>query len=490
MNRVWLRLSLTTLSLVLACGKDEPSGSGTDGASTSDGTTMSTTTTSPTTTMTTEATTSMTSSPTSTSPDTTVGESTMGETDTGELPCPYTPVDGMPAIGLTQVANGFDRPVLAIGHPTEPDRLFVVEQGGHIRILEPGMTTAPDDAFLEIEVSCGGSGTIGCERGLLGFAFHPEFPTDPRVYIAYSPAGTAGDPPTRVSEFMLAAGDDNHVDMGSERVVIESAQPAGNHNGGMIAFGPDGLLYFGLGDGGNADDDPQQTGRDTSVILSKILRIDVEPDGTPDNPVSCYDYCDANPEFDYTIPEDNPFVGDGDYAPEIWAWGFRNPWRFSFDAANGDLYVGDVGQDQVEEVDVVVKGGDYGWHIMEGNTCFQGADCDTSAAPGTMNGDMMYTPIIDYPHSEGCSVTGGSVYHSCEVPAWDGIYLYGDYCAGNLAALVWDGSTVTDLGNVLDVGERLLGTGWNAYGDVFVTTVDAIPNGPISDGLVYRVAPQ
>jgi glucose/arabinose dehydrogenase len=378
--------------------------------------------------------------------------------------------------------------VLALGHPTEPDRLFVVEQGGAVRIVEPGESTAPADAFLQLEVSCGGNGTIGCERGLLGFAFHPDFPDDPRVYASYSPAGTDGDPPTRVSEFQLLDGDPNHVDMATERVVIEGSQPAGNHNGGMIAFGPDGYLYFGLGDGGNGDDQPQQTGRDPSVILAKILRIDVEPDDMPDMPVSC-SFCDDNGPFDYTIPADNPFVGMEGYAPEIWAWGFRNPWRFSFDPETGDLYVGDVGQDQVEEIDVVTKGGDYGWSTMEGNNCFQEAECDTSAAPGATNGDGMTAPIIEYPHSNGCSVTGGGVYRSCEVPAWNGIYLYGDYCAGNLAALVWDG-TVDDLGDVLDVGERLLGNGWNAYGDVFITTVDAVPNGPITDGLVYRVAPQ
>jgi glucose/arabinose dehydrogenase len=491
MTRTWLRFSLAQLVLLPACAADDDgnTGAGTGASTGSDATTVANTMTGDPTMTTSPTTTSMTTSPTTTDPDTTADSTTAGETDTGELPCPYTPVDGMPAVGLQLVGNGFDRPVLALGHPTEPDRLFVVEQGGAVRILEPGQTVAPADAFLQLEVSCGGNGTIGCERGLLGFAFHPQFPDDPRVYVAYSPAGTPGDPPTRVSEFALAEGDPNHVDADSERIIIEGSQPAGNHNGGMIAFGPDDYLYFGLGDGGNANDDPQQTARDPSVILAKILRLDVEPDGTPDMPVSC-SFCDDNGPFDYTIPADNPFVDDGDFTPEVYAWGFRNPWRFSFDPGTGDLYVGDVGQDEVEEVDVVVAGGDHGWHVMEGNNCFQGSDCDTSAAPGQVNGDGMTAPIIEYPHSQGCSVTGFGVYRSCEVPAWDGIYFYGDYCAGNLAALVWDGATVTDLGDVLDIGELPLGTGWNAYGDVFVTTVDAVPNGPISDGLVYRIAPQ
>jgi glucose/arabinose dehydrogenase len=400
------------------------------------------------------------------------------------------PVDGMPAVGLQLLANGWDRPLIAIGHPQQPDRLFVVEQGGNIKILEPGMNTAPADSFLHLDVACAGNGTIGCEQGMLGFAFHPDFPGDPRVYVAYSPADAPGDPPTRVSEFMLMAGDDNHADPSSERVVIEGFKPFGNHNGGMIAFGPDGYLYFGLGDGGNADDDPQATGRDTGVILSKILRIDVEPDGMPDNPVACQSICDQLGPFDYTIPPDNPFVDDPSFAPEIWAWGFRNPWRFSFDVSNGDLYVGDVGQDQIEEVDIVTKGNDYGWHTMEGNSCFQGSPCDDTADPGQPNADNMIAPLVDYSHNDGCSVTGGAVYRSCEVPAWDGLYIYGDYCAGNLSALVWDGSMVNDFGEVLNVGERILGNGWNAWGDVFVTTVDAVPNGPINDGFVYRVAPQ
>ena len=483
-----LAIFLPSCFVVLAgCGGDE-NADGSGETTAADTTATSPTTTSPTT--------------TSTDPDST-GTSTTNDTDattnnessttdTGELPCPYTPVDGMPAIGLQLVGSGFDRPVLAIGHPTEPDRLFVVEQGGAVKILEPGSMMAPEDSFLELDVACGNNGTIGCEVGLLGFAFHPDFPTDPRVYAAYSP-NVGGAPPTRVSEFTLADGDPNHVDMGSERVVIEGAQPFGNHNGGMIAFGPDGYLYVGLGDGGNGGDEPQHTGRNTGVILSKLLRIDPNPDGIPDAPYdSCGDVgCDnvSNEDFDYTIPADNPFVGDDAFAPEIYAWGFRNPWRFSFDPQDGTIYMGDVGQNEFEEVNVVAAGGDYGWSDMEGFHCFGGADCEVIDTPNAVNGAGMTMPIAEYSHSEGCSITGGGVYRSCEVPAWDGLYLYGDYCSGSLYSLVWDGAAVIEFGSVLDVGERILGTGWNAYGDVFVTTVDAPVNGPISDGLVYRVAP-
>ena len=487
-----LVLSIPAWVALSGCGDDAGgSGTGTEATSSADTTATSPTTTMTATTMTTEPDTSETSATmTSVADTTTDGESST--TDTGALPCPYTPVEGTPAVGLQLVGSGFDRPVLAVGHPTEPDRLFVVEQGGAVKILEPDAMTAPKDSFLEVAVSCGNAGTIGCETGLLGFAFHPDFPTDPRVYVAYSP-NVGGSPPTRVSEFTLADGDPNHVDMGSERVVIEGAQPFGNHNGGMIAFGPDGYLYFGLGDGGNGGDSPQQTGRNTGVILSKLLRIDPNPDGTPNPPYdSCGNVgCDnvSNQDFDYTIPADNPFVDNPAFAPEIYAWGFRNPWRFTFDPQDGTLYMGDVGQNEYEEVNVVAAGADYGWSEMEAFHCFGGADCEIVDSPNAVNADGMTMPIAEYSHDEGCSITGGGVYRSCEVPAWSGLYLYGDYCSGELYSLVWDGTSVMDFGSVLDVGERILGTGWNAYGDVFVTTVDAPINGPIFDGLVYRVAP-
>ncbi|MBK6921494.1 MAG: PQQ-dependent sugar dehydrogenase [Deltaproteobacteria bacterium] len=489
------RESLLPLAL-LFCGAC-PGGGGDGTGADSSGSTTATDGTATLTTAGTEPTASATMTATSmtTDADSSSGGTTDGTSTTGELPCPYTPIDGMPELALVPVASGFDRPVLALGHPTEPDRLFVVEQGGNVRILEPGATTAPDDAFLSIDVVCGNNPTIGCEAGLLGFAFHPQFPTDPRVYVAYSaPDGDGAAAPTRVSEFMLADGDADHVDPTSERIVIEAAEPFGNHNGGMIAFGPDGNLYIGLGDGGDGGDTPQ-TGRDPSVILAKILRIDVEPDGTPDNPVACIDNpgagvsCAQLGPFDYTIPPDNPFVDDGSFAPEIFAWGFRNPWRFAFDADNGDLWVGDVGQGAWEEVDLVVGGGDYGWSSMEGFHCFNGP-CEELTEPNAVNGDGMTMPLLEYGHGPACSITGGAVYRSCEVPAWSGLYVYGDYCTGELSAAAWDGTSVTDFGAVLSTGERILGNGWNAYGDVFITTVDAPPNGPISDGLVYRLSPQ
>jgi glucose/arabinose dehydrogenase len=423
------------------------------------------------------------------------GGTDTGSTDTtdgttGEpLECPYTEVGGMPPVTLELVGQGFNRPMLALGHPTEPDRLFVVEQNGNVRILEPGEMMAPAEAFLTVDVEGAGNTSIGAEFGLLGFAFHPDFPADPRVYVNYNPNAAAGeDLHTVVSEFTLDPADPNRVDPASERIILDLHQPDSNHNGGMLVFDSAGYLLIGMGDGGGSGD-TYNTGRNTSVLLSKMLRIGVEPDGSDDDPMSCQG-CPQYGPFDYTIPPDNPFVGDEAFAPEIYAWGLRNPWRFARDPETDLLYVGDVGQNQWEEITLAAAGADLGWSDMEGFHCFGGAPCDTSPGPNEVNADGMTMPLVEYQHGGGrCSVTGGAVYRSCEVPAWDGIYFYGDFCSGEFFGLVWDGTTVTDLGLVLDQNQLPLGNGWNAYGDVFITTVDAILGGPIFDGLVYRIAP-
>ncbi|MCH9686617.1 MAG: PQQ-dependent sugar dehydrogenase [Deltaproteobacteria bacterium] len=400
--------------------------------------------------------------------------------------CPYNEVMGMPDVQLQLVGEGFDRPVLALGHPTEPDRLFVVEQGGDVRILEPGQNMAPAAAFLSVAVLGANNNSIGAEFGLLGFAFHPDFPVDPRVYVNYNPS--TGALRTVVSEFTLNPANPDQVDPASERIIVELEQPAGNHNGGMIEFGPDDYLYIGMGDGGGGGD-TFETGRNPAVLHAKMLRIGVEPDGNPDNPQACVGCSQLGP-FDYTIPADNPFVGVAGFAPEIYAWGLRNPWRFSHDPATGWLYAADVGQNAWEEVSIVGAGTDQGWSDMEGFHCFGGANCDIGAPAGQVNVDGMTMPIAEYNHAGGrCSITGAAVYHSCEVPAWDGIYFYSDFCSGQVFGLIWDGVNVNPLGELFDSNELPLGFGHNAHGDVFITTVDAILGGPIFDGLVYRVAP-
>lgn len=470
---------------------EETSGDGEAGASSMIGGDSGTFGSSPTTSTSTGTTAT---SDTTAGPLATTGDGT-GSNDTGELTgttgeppagCPYEPVAGTPSVSLELVGQGFNRPVLALGHPTEPERLFVVEQSGNVLILEPGQTMAPSEAFLHVDVEGAGLTTIGPEYGLLGFAFHPDFPADPRVYVSYNPFDVTMR--TVFSEFTLDPTDPDRVDPASERIILSLHQPENNHNGGMMLFDAAGYLLIGMGDGGGSGD-TYDTSRDTTVLLSKILRIGVEPDGSEENPVSCFG-CPQHGPFDYTIPADNPFVGDPAFAPEIYAWGVRNPWRFARDPETDLLYVGEVGQSQWEEITLAAPGADLGWNEMEGFHCFGGGPCDTNAGPNEVNADGITMPLVEYHHNSGrCSVTGGAVYRSCEVPAWDGAYFYGDFCTGELFGLVWDGTTVTDLGVVLDQSELPLGNGWNAHGDVFITTVDAILGGMIFDGLVYRVVP-
>jgi glucose/arabinose dehydrogenase len=354
------------------------------------------------------------------------------------------------------------------------------------------MTTAPPDAdaFLYVKVKNENAKEIGAEQGLLGFAFHPNFPDDPRVYVNYNPQDWQGPGPTFIDEYKLDPNDPNKVDPGSRRLVYAVGQPAGNHNGGMIAFGPDGMMYIGMGDGGGSNDQ-FDTGRDPSSQHAKILRIDVEPDGSPDSNKAC-DNCPMVDGFDFTVPADNPHLDEPAYAPEVYASGMRNPWRFSFDTATDVLYVADVGQNQYEEVSVVVAGGDYGWSDMEGNHCFGGANCDESAAPNAANADGLIAPIAEFSHNGGrCSVTGADVYHSCQVPAWDGVYFYADFCSSEVFALKWDGSDVELMNVVADTDDELIiGSGRNGYGDVYINTVVVTGLNTLQDGKVYRIVPQ
>ena len=422
-------------------------------------------------------------------PTATTGDPTT-DTTTGAPACPYTPVDGTPSVALELIANGFDRPVLTLPHPKQPDRLFIVEQGGHIKILEPGETTAPPDAdaFLYVKVKGENNTDIGSEQGLLGFAFHPDFPDDPRVYINYQ--SQPGDGRTLVDEYKLDANNPDKVDPNSRRLVYSVGQPAGNHNGGMILFDSTGMLMIGMGDGGGSNDQ-FNTSRDPKSPLAKILRIDVEPDGTPDSNKACQS-CPMVDGFDFTVPPDNPHVGDNAYAPEVWASGVRNPWRFSIDPATDTMYIADVGQGTYEEVSIGKAGADFGWNDMEGNNCFQGAPCDTSAPVNGVNKDGLTAPIAEYSHSDNgrCSITGAFVYHSCEVPAWDGVYFYGDYCSAEVFALQWDGANVDAKGVVVDTGgEPIIGSGYTGYGDVIINTVVLDGFKTLVDGKIYRVVP-
>ena len=405
------------------------------------------------------------------------GDGDPGDEKPQPPPCPYTPVDAPAGFATELVANGLDEPVLVTGHPTKPDELYVVERSGAIQVVDMNSGDLQPAPFLEVDV------TTNSEFGLLGMAFHPFYPADPRVYINYSPQG---EDMTRISEFSVDL-DANQALANSERVVLELHQPAPNHNGGMIAFGPDDYLYIGMGDGGGGGD-TFDTGRDFEVLLAKVLRIDVEPTGNADkDPLSCQG-CPQYGPFDYGIPLDNPFVDDPEIADEAYALGFRNPWRFAFDSQTGELYAGDVGQGLREEISVVEPGSDHGWSDMEGFSCFEGANC-TPGGPmsaGQVNPEGLTYPIHDYNHANNnCSVTGGNVYRSCEVPTWAGTYFFGDYCNGRVDALTWDGTAanlLSDDGEVLDtpIFSNLVGFGGNAWGDVFIAA---------DNGNIFRVVP-
>jgi glucose/arabinose dehydrogenase len=259
--------------------------------------------------------------------------------------------------------------------------------------------------FLDISNRVGSNTS---ERGLLGLAFHPKYKETGYFYVNY----TDNNGNTVISRFKVTS-DLNIADPASEKKLLGVQQPFPNHNGGSVVFGPDGYLYLGLGDGGSQGD-PHGNGQSTKTLLGKILRIDIDH-GDP-----------------YAIPADNPFASGGGNA-EIWAYGLRNPWRFSFDPATGDLYIGDVGQDIWEEIDYLPAGSpggaNFGWNAMEGKHPFKGSDSPSFIAP-----------VIDYSHSEGgCSVTGGYVYRGAVLPEWNGVYFYGDYCSGKVWGLLKNG---------------------------------------------------
>ena len=285
------------------------------------------------------------------------------------------------------------------------NRLFLVQQGGQIHIIKNGQTL--DDPFLDISADVQSGG----ERGLLSLAFAPDYDSSGLFYVWYTrPGGT-----TVLSRFEVS-NDPDLADRPSEELILSVGQPYANHNGGRLQFGPDGMLYLGLGDGGSSND-PENRAQDGSTLLGKLIRIDVDPaHGT------------------YAIPPGNPFVGNGGVMDEIWATGLRNPWKISFDRDTGDLYIADVGQESREEVNFQAAssagGENYGWNLMEGTQC-AGGNCD----PGFI------LPVTEYTHADGCSITGGEVYRGSAYPNLFGSYLYGDYCTGIIWSLERSGDS-------------------------------------------------
>ncbi len=302
-----------------------------------------------------------------------------------------------------EVVSGLDLPVDIANAGDGSGRLFILERAGRIRVVQGGQLL--DAPFLDIVEPVGSNYS---EQGLLGLAFHPRYAENGYFYVNYT--DNSGD--TVISRFQMM-GDSNTADPASEKKLLSVDQPFPNHNGGAMAFGPDGYLYIGLGDGGSGGD-PFGNGQSLTTFLGKILRIDVDS-GDP-----------------YVVPIDNPFM-TGNVAHEIWAYGLRNPWRISFDSANGDLYIGDVGQGDWEEIDYLPAGSggaNFGWNAMEGTHPYGGS-----------NSSSFIAPVAEYSHSEGgCSVTGGYVYRGPSLPEWHGIYLYGDYCSGMVWGLLKTGA--------------------------------------------------
>jgi glucose/arabinose dehydrogenase len=345
--------------------------------------------------------------------------------------------------------NGKLNPPLRPIHVTHAgdgtNRLFVVDQSGLIHVLPNDPAAKKAKVFLDLR-SRTHQFKIDDEEGLLGFAFHPKFKENGRFYLFYNPEG---EPRTNwLSSFRVSATDPDKADPASEEVLMRIKQPFANHNGGPMAFGPDGLLYVGMGDGGGRND-PLGNGQKTDTWFGKVLRIDVDR---------------RDEGKAYAVPKDNPFVGRKEYLPEIWASGIRNPWRVAFDSKTGSLWLADVGQDLWEEVLIVKKGGNYGWSIAEGSYGF-----GNGKGAGTTVTDA---PVWEYDHRIGKSITGGHVYRGTKIPELVGHYLYGDYVSGKLWALHYDEQAGKVVRNVSIPwnGLPVLAFGDGADGESFVTT--------------------
>jgi len=317
-------------------------------------------------------------------------------------------VPGNASIQARLLVSGLSEPLDIQTAPGDTNRLFIVGKTGTIRVFSGGALLPR--AFLDISSRV----SNGSEQGLLGLAFHPQFATNRRFYVDY----TDGNGDTRVVEFLASAGLDSAT--ATEREILFVAQPAANHNGGQITFGPDGYLYIALGDGGGSGD-TYHNGQNLGSLLAKLLRVNVDA-GSP-----------------YSIPSGNPFASQAGARGETWDYGLRNPWRFSFDRLNGDLYIADVGQNLYEEVDYEPRGAggkNYGWNIMEGLHCYGSSTCNQAG---------LTLPVVEYSHQAGCSITGGYVYRGREIPELGGAYFYGDYCTGIIRSFRIDQGKAVDV---------------------------------------------
>jgi quinoprotein glucose dehydrogenase len=385
---------------------------------------------------------------------------------------PLPKIELKPAFPALKVS----RPIWISEAPDGSGRLFIVEQQGRIVIIKKGSDGADAREFFNIVDRQPYNGSN--EEGLMSIAFHPGFKTNGLFYVYYNQQNNPEQHSqplnflrrSVISEFKVSATNPDQADLSSERILLQVPQPFGNHKGGEVAFGPDGYLYIGLGDGGSGGD-PLGSGQSSATLLAKMLRIDVNTRATVGSGL-------RTRELAYGFPKDNPFIKEPDRngagaRKEIFAYGFRNPWRYSWDSKTGDLWVGDVGQDEWEEIDLATNGGNYGWSVREGIHHFK-------PGPGGAKYDE---PVIEYPHnpglqsramfpdhSPGLCVIGGYVYHGKKQPALEGVYIYGDYNLGTIWGLRYDrdAKKVTAHGTLLDQKKNIFSFAEDLDGEVYV----------------------
>lgn len=332
----------------------------------------------------------------------------------------------------------FNTPILMLQAPDDDKHWYVVEKSGRVLQVSGSEKINNSSVFLDIKDRVDSSPN---EAGLLGMAFHPDYATNGQVYLSY----TTDEPSlTSIISRVKRSKDGNTLLADSEEVLLRVAQPYSNHNGGHIVFGPDGYLYIGLGDGGSGGD-PLEHGQNTKTLLGSMLRIDVNK-GSP-----------------YAIPSDNPFASGAGGRPEIYAWGLRNPWRWSFDKSTGDLWVADVGQNNWEEISIMSKPGNYGWNGKEGTHCYESNLC---------NNPEFIDPVIEYDHDHGCSVTGGYVYRGTAIPFLQGSYLYSDFCSGTLWSASKNSKGDFESSEILSTGLNVASFAESNKGEIYIVHLD------------------
>ncbi len=372
----------------------------------------------------------------------------------------------IPLVHLSPVFNRlkFERPVFITHAGDDTNRIFVVEQAGRILVFENRDNVAEAKTFLDIASQVRRRHN---EEGLLSLVFHPDYKQNGQFFVYYSVSNPKRN---RISRFNASPTNPDSADAGSEHIMLEVEQPWGNHNGSTLLFGSDGFLYASFGDGGAAND-PDLTGQDLQSLLAKIIRIDVDR---------------AADGRSYAIPSDNPFISRSSARPEIWAYGLRNVWRMSFDRQTGELWAGDVGQDAWEEIDLIVKGGNYGWNLREGKHDFPDGIRRLNARGKFEPPDPLIEPVIDYPHRDGLSVTGGYVYRGQRNKRLQGVYAYADYATRTIWGLRYENGAMT-------AHRRLTGGANSAHitsfgedqaGELYVCAFERLDRGP---GRIYRI---